>query len=79
MKVSDFVIKFLEKKKLVQFLLSVEVGQFFYVMPFIDLRKLSTYLITMNKQHPLLQKVMQEQKMLLAVVLLQLGLVGPML
>ncbi len=61
-KVSDYVIKFLEKKKLLQYLLLAEEAQFSYVMLFINLKKLNIFRIIMSKQLLSLLKVMRALK-----------------
>ena len=72
MRLADYIVKFIEKKISTLYSLLVEVVQFFYVMLYTIQKKLNIFLIIMNKQHLLPLKVMQDQKMMLDVVLLQL-------
>ena len=69
-RLADYVVKFLEKKKkLTQFLQLVEVVLFFYVMLYINQKKSNISHIIMNKQHLLLLKVILDPKMRLDVAL----------
>ena len=74
-RLADYIIKFLEKKKISTVFTVSGGGSIFLCDALYKSKKLIIYHITMSKQPPLLQKVTQERKKMLDVVLSQLALV----